>query len=225
MEVESGEDSESADSRTGRAQVGQKQRTPRGKGEGAVQQDGIDAQPGGDLHASDPRFANPVPVFERGIQVSLQEIDGREEVGNVRVAGVQPRAAPEPRGGFRIAFLFEGNAAQFDREALVQRAKPVTPQQHRARLIEAAELRQCHTVVVIEIRALAGERLRAGRQGEEDAPEDHPRCYSGTASRVQLPAAFHSLSNSARCCLTSLRTAGSCFSTRFRCQSRPVTTT
>ena len=60
---------------------------------------------------------------------------------------------------------------------------------------------------------------------EDDGRDEAGPFSSGTASSVQLPAPFHSLSKSDCVCFSNLRSAGSFFNTSPASGSNPTTTT
>ena len=160
-------------------------RAGRRKGKGAIEQDRIDAQPGLNAHVLNPGLADAVPIFERGLEVPLEEIEGREEVGGIGARWIQAQGAPEPFRRFGIALLFEGDAAEFEGEALIVGLAMTARKEGGAGLFPASELREGHAAVVVDVRCFLG--AQQGNAGEQEWRG--LRRGVGTARRVQLPVA------------------------------------
>ena len=62
------------------------------------------------------RFSDAVPVFQRGVEISLEKIDGSEKVVRIAVLRGQLEGLPQETSGTRIVLLLECHPRQLDRE-------------------------------------------------------------------------------------------------------------
>ncbi len=104
----------------------------------------------------DPWFANPVPVFEGGFQIPVEEVERGKKVDGVVVVRVKAQSAVQVALGRRVAFLPEGDAGKLYREALVTRILPFAGCERRLRFVPSLEPGKGQAAIVIHVRRCRG---------------------------------------------------------------------
>src|SRR4029077_8552571 len=110
-------------------------------------------------HIFNVRLANPVPIFERSWQIVLNEVDGSEEVVRVGILGIDSKRQAQVATGVSGMGMLERDACQLDGKSFVVRREPLSSEELRAGLVEAADLSQCGSVRVFEVGRLVRDRL------------------------------------------------------------------
>ncbi len=131
--------------------IGEPQFACRRQRQGAIEQGGLDAQRIVGADGLDLRLADAIPVFEGGFEITLQPVNGSQELVCVGIRGIETQGAPQPTGGAGIMLLFEGDAGKFDGKTLVAWRRPAAGEKSLARVVEPAKLCQGAPVVVVEV--------------------------------------------------------------------------
>jgi hypothetical protein len=98
-------------------------------------------------------FASAFPELESGVEVGLQEVDGAEEIGGVGVGGW---GAAEPAGRFAEPLLAEGDAGEFEQEAIIGGGAPEAFAEAKGGFVEPAEAGESGAVIIVEIGSAGG---------------------------------------------------------------------
>src|ERR1043166_9679092 len=122
-----------------------------GKSQCMVQQRRLHPQRWLAKHLNDLRLTCTVPILQRGFQVAVKEIDGRQELIGILITGIEPQRPAQLAPGTVILLLLECHTGKFYWETLVSRRKPPAGGQRLPRLFPALLVRQRDTIVIAKI--------------------------------------------------------------------------
>lgn len=122
------------------------------EGEGVVEEGGAEAGSGGEGEVVDNGLAGAIPVFEGGVQIAVEEVNGGEEIVGVVVARIEAKGAAEVAFGSGVVLALEGDAGEFLREANVGRRGALAGEEGGGRFIVAVESGEGHSAVVVGVR-------------------------------------------------------------------------
>src|SRR5262249_42760229 len=123
------------------------QRASGRKGEGAIEQCGRNCGLRIDLYVRDLRFANPVPVLEGAVQISLQKVDGPKKVVRVGILRREFESLPQPPSGFGMPLLLECHAGELAEKPRILRGKTESRLEGGLRFMPTLQPRERSSIV------------------------------------------------------------------------------
>lgn len=141
VEAVAEEDAEGVGAGASELELGEGPLGVEGEGEGVVEEGGAEAGSGGEGEVVDDGLAGAIPIFEGGVEIAVEEVDGGEEVEGVVVAGGKAQGSAEVAFCGGVIFALKGDAGEFLREAGVLLREMLADEEGGGGLIGAVKSR------------------------------------------------------------------------------------
>src|SRR5262249_1140546 len=132
-------------------QLGKAERGSGSEGKDVIQQRGIHLGRRVEPHFVDLRFGNAIPVFQRRLEVTLQEIYARHKIVAVRIGRIKPKRASQIVRSLRIVLLLEKDSGQLQRKSFVVGLLSEPVLKSSLGFIPAFQAKERYTVAIVEI--------------------------------------------------------------------------